>query len=128
MGYQLLKKGKYKQLSNHLNQREFDCKCNYPNCNSTLVYDLTVSSFEKLRTSCGNKSIILNSAFRCQLHNKDVGGIDNSEHMNGSAIDPRPPRGICIEEFGYRASKCFDVAIIYKEKNFVHCHNKSFKK
>ncbi len=33
--------------------------------------------------------IIVNSGFRCPLHNKRVGGVPNSQHMKGQAADIR---------------------------------------
>ena len=31
------------------------------------------------------------SGYRCQWHNRDIGGHDSSHHMNGSAVDLRLP-------------------------------------
>lgn len=33
------------------------------------------------------KPITVNSGYRCQVHNKTVGGVANSQHMRGEAVD-----------------------------------------
>lgn len=33
------------------------------------------------------KAITVNSGYRCQVHNKAVGGVANSQHMRGEAAD-----------------------------------------
>ena len=35
------------------------------------------------------KPITVNSGFRCKVHNKTVGGVANSQHMRGEAVDIR---------------------------------------
>lgn len=39
------------------------------------------------------KPIIVNSGYRCQVHNKTVGGASSSQHMRGEAADVRPVQG-----------------------------------
>ena len=40
------------------------------------------------RTAYG-KPISVNNGYRCQVHNKSVGGVANSQHMRGEAADLR---------------------------------------
>lgn len=122
----LLRKGKTKKLSDHINQYEIDCKCTNPRCFYTLIHPVTLHCFEKLRTLAGNKSILINSAFRCQHHNASdqVKGVEHSKHCLGYALDLVPPKGMDIYKFAdYAKDAGFDVVIIYSEKGFIHCHN-----
>lgn len=34
--------------------------------------------------------ILVNSGYRCLVHNKTVGGVSSSQHMRGEAVDIRP--------------------------------------
>lgn len=42
---------------------------------------------ERLRERCGGKPYHVTSAFRCAKHNAEVGGVSNSYHLSGRAID-----------------------------------------
>lgn len=46
-----------------------------------------LDSLEELRRIIGNRPIIVNSMFRCRIHNADVGGSPNSQHLFGMAAD-----------------------------------------
>ena len=69
------------------------------------------------------KPITVNSGYRCQVHNKAVGGVANSQHMKGEAAD------VCCED-NERLAKIieengrYDQLIRYKRPNgsvrFVH--------
>lgn len=69
------------------------------------------------------KPITVNSGYRCQVHNKAVGGVANSQHMKGEAAD------VCCED-NERLAKIieengrYDQFIRYKRPNgsvrFVH--------
>ena len=69
------------------------------------------------------KPITVNSGYRCQVHNKAVGGVANSQHMKGEAAD------VCCED-NERLARIieengrYDQLIRYKRPNgsvrFVH--------
>ena len=68
------------------------------------------------------KPIMVNSGFRCVVHNRKVGGASSSQHMRGEAADMRingKPEELAkvIVENGV-----FDQLIIYP--TFVHVSNK----
>lgn len=44
-------------------------------------------ALEEVRTKLGNKPIHINSGFRTPEHNKEVGGVPNSQHLVGDAAD-----------------------------------------
>ena len=78
------KKHSNKKVSEHFNQKEFDCSCN--SCDTTLIDDQLIHALETLRRLI-KKPIHINSAYRCTEHNKAVGGAVNSQHPNGKAAD-----------------------------------------
>lgn len=68
--------------------------------------------------------IIITSGYRCEKVNKLVGGVDNSQHMKGKAVD------FCFAGFSKKemAAAFFEIAeefdfdqlIYYKKKGFIH--------
>ena len=45
-----------------------------------------IDALQGLRDSTG-KPITINSGYRCEIHNKNVGGAKNSQHLLGTAAD-----------------------------------------
>lgn len=103
------------QLTEHFNLIEFQCPC----CHRVLLNPLLVSKLQSLRLKwC--KPIIINSGFRCALHNVKVGGVLNSKHKLGQAADIR-----VVEQEQESLSEIalavgFKKAILYKKRGFVH--------
>ncbi len=121
--YNLYRKGLKRKLTKNILQKEVDCKCQYPDCLNTFINERSLDSFEKLRVSCGHRKIRITSGYRCQRHNRNVDGEDNSRHKLGLALDLEPPKAITLDEFAYRAKDFFYYVKVYKEDNFIHCHN-----
>lgn len=66
----------------YFKQSEFDCPdCGLNNMNLTVV-----KIADKVREHFGSPAIVT-SGTRCQKHNKEVGGVSNSRHLQGKAID-----------------------------------------
>ena len=66
----------------------------------------------------------INSGYRTPEHNAKVGGVPNSQHIHGKALDIST-RGMCKKQKGklYRLSNVlFDTVIIYR--NHIHVHIK----
>lgn len=42
---------------------------------------------EEIRAENGNRPMNVSSAYRCAKHNADVGGVANSHHLYGQAMD-----------------------------------------
>ena len=68
---------------------EFACKCGkycngYPNAMQRRVVELA----DGARAHFGKPGIVV-SGLRCQAHNIAVGGVENSQHMYGEAVDLR---------------------------------------
>lgn len=114
------KKSSKSNLIEFLNHQEFKCRCQYKDCTFTLVNQKLLWKFFEFRNAMGF-SLEVTSGFRCQRHNQAVGGNSKSFHMKGSAID-LTTKYIKIEELYRFAKEYFDVVILYKDKNFIHCH------
>ena len=58
-----------------------------------------VATFESIRKACGGLPIRVDSAYRTPEHNAKVGGGKRSQHLQGRALDLRPPHGMSVQEF-----------------------------
>ena len=66
----------------HFKLEEFECPCcKKANMNQTLLIMLDQAR-EK-----ANMPFRINSGYRCAKHNKAVGGVPNSSHLLGMAVD-----------------------------------------
>ena len=79
-------KGKKVQLSKNFESTEFDCKCKNKTCTTTEIDPKLVEYLQKIRDYFG-KAVTINSAYRCEKHNKSVGGASQSKHKFGQAAD-----------------------------------------
>ena len=75
-------------------EKEFACKCcgQLPLSTSSgqapreNVKALVSEVLDPVRERLG-MPIVVNSGYRCEKHNKDVGGVRNSQHLRGEAAD-----------------------------------------
>lgn len=85
----------------HLHWEELACHDGTP-YPSTFVMDgriiELVVMFERIR-DIWELPIGILSAYRTVAHNKSVGGAKNSLHLQGKALDLRPPKGVSIGSF-----------------------------
>jgi len=67
---------------------EFLCKCG---CGAGTLEEMDKELLEKLDSARDIAGIpfVINSGFRCEKHNKAVGGVVNSQHKEGKAADIR---------------------------------------
>jgi uncharacterized protein YcbK (DUF882 family) len=91
------------RLSEHFTQSEFTCKCG---CGETKVNMQLIIKLEELRERL-KVPIIITSGYRCEKHNREVGGVKHSQHLYGNAVD--------IKVKGYTPEQ---VAKIVKEVGF----------
>jgi len=93
---------------------EFACPC----CGKCEMSEEFVLKLDHLR-ECLGLPIYVTSGFRCELHNKTVGGAPDSAHLKGLAVD------ISILTSAYRYN-LITYAVILRihrigiGKNFVH--------
>lgn len=67
----------------HFKKDEFTCKCG---CGLNNIQLEVVKIADEVREHFGNPAIVT-SGSRCIKHNKEVGGVRNSRHLQGKAID-----------------------------------------
>lgn len=70
------------RLSRNFTQDEFACPC----CGQAEVDRHLVFQLQKLRNSFG-LPIVITSGYRCEAHNRAVGGSERSQHLLGKAVD-----------------------------------------
>lgn len=78
-------KGKAFKLATNFKSTEFDCNgkgC----CNTTHIEPLLVNYLQMIRKHFG-APVVINSGYRCNKHNKAVGGASGSKHKFGAAAD-----------------------------------------
>lgn len=73
------------QLTKNFKLSEFKCQCSYKSCTHTLIDLEHLVELQKFRDESG--PIKITSAYRCERHNKAVGGSKNSQHLLGTATD-----------------------------------------
>ena len=81
----VFRKGVKTKLSFHFYSTEFDCKCDRPECQLTFIDDLLIKKLQWIRSSVG--PVQINCGFRCGPHNKEVGGAEKSQHLEGTGAD-----------------------------------------
>lgn len=67
----------------HFKKSEFTCKCG---CGLNNIQLEVVKIADEVREHFGNPAIVT-SGTRCPKHNAEVGGVANSRHLAGKAID-----------------------------------------
>ena len=72
-------------------EKEFACKCcgQLPPLARENVKALVAVILDPVREKLG-MPVVVNSGYRCPKHNKEVGGVKNSQHLKGEAADIGP--------------------------------------
>ena len=112
--------------SRHLTWKEMACNDGTPYPKEFIsdgrVFKLA-QAFEDIRTLCGGRPIKVLSAYRTRNWNTRVGGAPNSQHVQGRALDLKPPIGLTVKQF-YELIKAnhkdFGIKGIGLYKTFVH--------
>ena len=105
-------------------EKEFACKCCGQLPLSTgsgqapreNVKALVSEVLDPVRERLG-MPIVVNSGYRCERHNKDVGGVRNSQHLRGEAVDIHCQDNERLKELIIENGK-FDQLITYP--TFLH--------
>ncbi len=85
------------QLTAHFNVSEFRCKCG--GIHDILLDDELVQKLESLYKALGCTKIIVNSGYRCTVHDRKVGGNGLGQHTKGTAADI-----VCYDRSGKKIS------------------------
>ena len=70
------------QVSANFNLREFQCRC----CGLVKLCPRLLAKLQALRDAWG-RPLVVTSGYRCNPHNKTVGGAVASLHLRGLAAD-----------------------------------------
>lgn len=70
------------RISKNFRREEFACKC----CGVSVVDVELVSTLEEIREYF-DSPITINSGYRCEAHNRAIGGAKGSKHKLGIAAD-----------------------------------------
>ena len=70
------------QLTANFNLTEFACR----HCGAVKIDPALVTRLQQLRDRVG-RPIIITSGYRCEAHNRAVGGATDSQHLLGKAAD-----------------------------------------
>lgn len=98
------------QIGISFEKREMQCKCG---CGKVIFDPDLIRKLDALREDLG-RPIIINSGYRCEQHNQNVGGSPNSQHLYGKAADIRCT-GITPEALARYAGKYgFDGIGLYR--------------
>jgi uncharacterized protein YcbK (DUF882 family) len=73
-------------LSAHFSRKELACRC----CGRMQIEKRLIDALQDLRRRAG-VPIVIHAAYRCPAHNREVGGVPNSEHTRGLAADIHVP-------------------------------------
>jgi zinc D-Ala-D-Ala carboxypeptidase len=100
-------------------KEEFRCKCG---CNQAEMKEDFMDMLHSAR-KLANRPFIITSGYRCEKHNKNVGGTDRSDHLtgNGADISVRSGRERWVIEDAL--IKCGFIRIGHG-RDFIHCGNR----
>ena len=111
----------------YFKEKEFVCRCcgELPPFARANIEALVREVLDPLREAYG-KPIYVTSGYRCEKHNKEVGGVNGSQHTKGEACNihagPSTSSGLVVEE-NLKLAKLvvkngkFDQLIIYPVKS-----------
>lgn len=109
----------------HLHWEELSCHDGTPYpfifIQDGRIIELVVM-FERIR-DIWELPIEILSAYRTEKHNKAVGGAKNSMHLEGKALDLRPPKGVSVGSFySVIRAKADDLGVrgLGRYSTFVH--------
>lgn len=121
-------------LTKNFREEEFICKCG--KCKEVPAHMkdnliLLCLQLEKIRFYTG--PIIINSGVRCSVHNIRVGGVSNSQHLQGKAADIRVKNMHVVDLYNrileLQRQEIIKIGYIeiYKTKKFVHIDIRGIK-
>ena len=106
------------KLSEHFDKSEFACH----HCGQcAIIHPRLIELLEKLRENIGGYPLHINSGYRCPVHNANVGGVPNSQHVLGTAADLAVPPQLTFDQFKHYVTNLpFDWVGLYPYSNFIH--------
>lgn len=114
--------------SEHLSWAELACHDGTPYPPAFIAdgrVDRLATVFETIRAACGGVPLTVLSAYRSPAYNATVeGSALRSQHVEGRALDLRPPAGMTVKAFHAvilgLSRDCLDIGGIGRYRTFVH--------
>ena len=109
------------RLSKNLTRNEIACKCG---CGFDIVTPGLVDTFQAIRDYI-DKAVHITSGARCPEHNAKVGGVPDSAHVTGEALDMQV-HGLSARQFGeavkilHAEGKLPHLEYCYLMRNAIH--------
>lgn len=125
---QTLEKKNRQQLSKNFISTEFNCKGNGC-CSQTIIDEKLVDYLQKIRDHF-KRPITITSAYRCAIHNRNVGGATGSYHSQGKAADIVVDGVTPLEVAQYAESIGIKGIGLYEtdsDGHFVHIDTRTYK-
>ena len=105
--------------SKYFSDEELACKCCGQLPDGGMDPRL-LDVLDAMREEIGDP-LTLSCAYRCPTHNAEVGGVPNSQHVQGCAADVLLPDGMTVDELAELAERCGADGIgRYWSQGFVH--------
>lgn len=128
MAVKTYSKGSNVSLSANFKSSEFACKGS--GCCSTVLIDEKLVKYLQMIREFFGKPITITSAYRCAIHNRNVGGATGSRHSKGQAADI-VVRDVAPAEVAKYAESIGVLGIgLYetsKDGHFVHIDTRDYK-
>ena len=99
---------------------EFACK----HCGKNKIDQRVINMAQEIRDYLG-VPVRINSGYRCEVHNKNVGGVKNSKHILGKAADLSCELGAkklleAVQDLHDKQGKLQDLDYCKEYKTFIH--------
>ena len=102
-------------ISPHFKLSEFACPC----CNLVMLHPKLLGKLVELRKIV-ERPVYITSGYRCPRYNQIIGGVVNSYHCIGLAVDIKVKDINLIELLGCAEEIDFTGIGFYEKKNFLH--------
>lgn len=105
------------QLTENFSLHEFQCR----HCEQVKLHPELVRKLQDLREELG-APVVITSGFRCETHNRNVGGAPKSYHVQGMAADiAAGPTGLGVVALADLCQQMrFGGVGAYEQQGFVH--------
>lgn len=112
-------------MSKYFTDDELKCKC-CGNLPENGIDQRLLQVLDAIREKIG-KPVYLSCAYRCPPHNAEVGGVPNSQHVQGCAADILLPDDMTVDQLATIAEECGADGIgTYYDDQFVHVDTRGY--
>jgi len=102
-------------IAPHFRLSEFACPC----CKRVMLHPKLLAKLMELRKII-ERPVYITSGYRCPSYNQKIGGVVNSYHLIGLAVDIKVKDINLIELLEYAENIGFAGIGFYEKNNFLH--------